>query len=172
VGPPPPPSSSSARAYATGDQVAFAAQPDLHTAAHEAAHVMQQRGGVQLKGGLGLEGDEHEAHADAVADRVVRGEPAADLLARYPFGGSVLAAAQRAPAAPGARPAIASPVGGINKPSFIDNSDHVLPCRGCAALWHRDPPDLRDVQPLALLSINPGPDHTRRTCPVRSAEST
>src|SRR6266545_2566689 len=29
-----------ARAYATGNQVAFAAPPDLHTAAHEAAHVV------------------------------------------------------------------------------------------------------------------------------------
>src|SRR5690606_5149885 len=46
-----------ARAYATGNNVAFAAAPDLHTAAHEAAHVVQQRGGVQLKGGVGEEGD-------------------------------------------------------------------------------------------------------------------
>jgi len=113
-----------AHAYATGDQVAFAAQPDLHTAAHEAAHVVQQRGGVQLKDGLGAEGDEHEAHADAVADRVVRGEPAADLLARFPSAVVAAAAAvQRAPAATGSRTAIASPVGGINKPGFIDNSD-------------------------------------------------
>src|SRR5688500_4228016 len=36
-------------AYATGNKVAFADAPDLHTAAHEAAHVVQQRGGVQLK---------------------------------------------------------------------------------------------------------------------------
>ena len=35
-----------AEAYATGNQVAFAAAPDLHTAAHEAAHVIQQRGGT------------------------------------------------------------------------------------------------------------------------------
>ncbi|HVV82439.1 MAG TPA: DUF4157 domain-containing protein, partial [Kofleriaceae bacterium] len=32
-----------ARAYATGDDVAFGGAPDLHTAAHEAAHVVQQR---------------------------------------------------------------------------------------------------------------------------------
>jgi hypothetical protein len=38
-----------AEAYATGTHVAFAGSPDLHTAAHEAAHVVQQRGGVQLK---------------------------------------------------------------------------------------------------------------------------
>ena len=37
-----------AEAYATGNHVAFASTPTLHTAAHEAAHVVQQRGGVQL----------------------------------------------------------------------------------------------------------------------------
>src|SRR5690606_1217797 len=35
-----------ASAYATGDRVAFAGAPSLHTAAHEAAHVVQQRAGV------------------------------------------------------------------------------------------------------------------------------
>ncbi|HEU5056071.1 MAG TPA: T6SS effector amidase Tae4 family protein, partial [Kofleriaceae bacterium] len=54
--------------------------PDLHTAAHEAAHVVQQRAGVHLSGGVGAAGDSHERHADAVADRVVRGESAVDLL--------------------------------------------------------------------------------------------
>jgi hypothetical protein len=69
-----------ARAYASGDAVAFASSPDLHLAAHEAAHVVQQRGGVRLAGGVGREGDEYERHADAVADRVVRGESAEPLL--------------------------------------------------------------------------------------------
>jgi len=41
-----------ARAYATGNHVAFATAPSLHTAAHEAAHTVQQRGGVQLAGGI------------------------------------------------------------------------------------------------------------------------
>jgi len=41
-----------ASAYAVGDRVGFAASPDLHTAAHEAAHVVQQRAGVQLRGGI------------------------------------------------------------------------------------------------------------------------
>jgi hypothetical protein len=49
-----------AEAFATGDQVAFGAAPDLHTAAHEAAHVVQQRQGVQLKGGVGEVGDAYE----------------------------------------------------------------------------------------------------------------
>jgi hypothetical protein len=69
-----------ARAFATGDHVAFAAAPDLHTAAHEAAHVIQQRAGVSLAGGVGQSGDVHERNADAVADRVVQGLPAHDLL--------------------------------------------------------------------------------------------
>ncbi|MEZ4363855.1 MAG: DUF4157 domain-containing protein [Kofleriaceae bacterium] len=69
-----------ARAYASGDHVAFAAAPDLRLAAHEAAHVVQQRGGVRLAGGVGQVGDAYEQHADAVADLVVRGESAQALL--------------------------------------------------------------------------------------------
>jgi outer membrane protein OmpA-like peptidoglycan-associated protein len=76
-----------AQAYATGSSVAFARSPDLHTAAHEAAHVIQQRAGVSLKGGMGEVGDAHEQHADAVADAVVRGESAEPLLDRYSGGG-------------------------------------------------------------------------------------
>ncbi len=75
-----------ATAYATGDQVAFAGAPDLHTAAHEAAHVVQQRGGVQLKGGIGEAGDAYERHADEVADLVVAGKSAERALDRYAGG--------------------------------------------------------------------------------------
>ena len=90
-----------ASAYATGSAVAFREAPDLHTVAHEAAHVVQQRGGVQLKGGVGEAGDAYEQNADAVADRVVRGESAADLL---PGGrGSAVVGLQRQEAAPPAR---------------------------------------------------------------------
>jgi hypothetical protein len=74
-------------AYATGEDVSFAGTPDLHTAAHEAAHVVQQRRGVQLSGGVGSVGDAYEAHADAVAARVVRGEFAGDLLDQFAGGG-------------------------------------------------------------------------------------
>ncbi|MBE7452375.1 MAG: DUF4157 domain-containing protein [Kofleriaceae bacterium] len=75
-----------ARAYAAGDAVAFAEAPDLHLAAHEAAHVVQQRSGVSLKGGVGQAGDAYEQHADAVADRVVRGESVESLLDHGPGG--------------------------------------------------------------------------------------
>ena len=69
-----------AEAYATGDDVAFRGSPSLHTAAHEAAHVVQQRIGVQLKEGVGEEGDRYERHADAVADAVVQGRSAEAAL--------------------------------------------------------------------------------------------
>jgi hypothetical protein len=67
-------------AYARGNDVAFGGAPDVHTAAHEAAHVVQQRGGVQLKSGVGEQGDAYERHADAVADTVVAGASAESLL--------------------------------------------------------------------------------------------
>lgn len=75
-----------AEAYATGDRVAFAAAPDLHLAAHEAAHVVQQRAGVQLAGGLGRQGDRYERHADEVADAVVQGKSAEGILDRMAGG--------------------------------------------------------------------------------------
>ena len=75
-----------ALAYATGDSVAFAGWPTLHTAAHEATHIIQQRAGVRLEGGVGTHGDAHERQADAVADRVVRGESVEDLLGRHSAG--------------------------------------------------------------------------------------
>jgi Bacterial toxin 3/Domain of unknown function (DUF4157) len=73
-----------AEAYALGDNIAFKQQPDLHTAAHEAAHVVQQRAGVQLQGGLGQKGDAYEQNADAVADAVVAGRSAEPLLGAAP----------------------------------------------------------------------------------------
>jgi hypothetical protein len=86
-----------AEAYATGNHVAFAGAPDLRTTAHEAAHVVQQRAGVHLKGGVGETGDAYERNADEVADRVVRGQSAADLLPGS--GSSPGAAVQRTDAA-------------------------------------------------------------------------
>jgi len=89
-----------AEAYATGNHVAFASAPSLHTAAHEAAHVVQQRGGVQLKGGVGEAGDRYEQHANAVADSVVRGATAEALLDQH-AGGGAGSAVQRQAAAGG-----------------------------------------------------------------------
>lgn len=77
-----------AEAFATGNHVAFASPPDLHTAAHEVAHVVQQRAGVHLKGGIGEANDAYEQHADAVADAVVAGRSAEALLDPYADGAS------------------------------------------------------------------------------------
>jgi len=73
-----------ARAYTSGPRIAFAAQPDLHTAAHEAAHVIQQQHGVVLPNGLDTGSDAFEQHADRVADAVVRGESVEHLLGLQP----------------------------------------------------------------------------------------
>lgn len=70
-----------AKAYTTGNHVAFATHsPTLHTVAHEATHVLQQRAGVSLKDGVGENGDAYERQADAVADAVVNKGSAESLL--------------------------------------------------------------------------------------------
>jgi hypothetical protein len=75
--------SMGAEAFATGSDIAFAGQASLHTAAHEAAHVVQQRAGVALQGGVGRVGDRYERHADQVADAVVAGQSAEQLLNQF-----------------------------------------------------------------------------------------
>lgn len=91
-----------AKAYAQGDRVGFAAAPDLHTAAHEAAHVIQQRAGHAPAGGLDAPGDHLERHADEVADAVVAGESAEPLLDSMigRKGGAVSAVQRKTDAAP------------------------------------------------------------------------
>jgi hypothetical protein len=88
-----------ARAYATGNHVVLSGASDLHTVAHEAAHVVQQRGGVQLKSGVGEVGDAYERNADEVADAVVQGKSAEALLDRY-AGSSSGEAAESSSAGP------------------------------------------------------------------------
>lgn len=75
-----------AAAYATGQDVVLGDRADLFTVAHEAAHVVQQRGGIQLSGGVGAAGDAHEQHADEVASLVVEGQSAEAALDRYAGG--------------------------------------------------------------------------------------
>ncbi len=69
-----------AEAFTTGDKIAFARTPDLHLAAEEAAHVVQQRAGAKLPGGVGKPDDKYEDHALAVADAVVVGQNAEPIL--------------------------------------------------------------------------------------------
>jgi hypothetical protein len=72
-----------AEAYTSGERVAFRAAPSLRTAAHEAAHVIQQRSGVRIQGGIGGKGDAYERHAESVADSVVAGRSSEHLLCAY-----------------------------------------------------------------------------------------
>ncbi len=69
-----------AHAYTVGDRIGFRSEPDIRLAAHEAAHVVQQRRGVQLKDGIGWPGDPYEQQADAVAERVASNQSAETLL--------------------------------------------------------------------------------------------
>jgi hypothetical protein len=140
-----------AQAYAHGNAVAFASSPDLHTAAHEAGHVVQQRGGVQLKRGIDQPGDAYERHANAVADAVVAGRSAEPLLDQFAGGGQHEAAVQRspAPAAAGSDPSVTPPKSGIDKPGFIDRKD--------GANLHTDPVQSTD----ALVRAQPLPPATR-----------
>lgn len=77
----------SALAFTLGREIAFRGEPTVHLAAHEAAHAVQQRSGVRFAAGVEST-DAWERHADAVADRVVQGRSAVDLLASFVGVGS------------------------------------------------------------------------------------
>ena len=68
-----------AEAYTMGEDIALPGG-DQKTLAHELAHVVQQQQGRTPAGGVGKEGDALEKEADAVADKVMKGESAAELL--------------------------------------------------------------------------------------------
>ncbi|MDV3458333.1 DUF4157 domain-containing protein [Sphingomonas sp. HF-S4] len=84
-----------ARAYTVGQNIVFGrgeyrpGSPEgMRLLAHELAHVVQQRRGVSLNGGMGRAGDGYEQQADAVADAVVAGRPAGGLLSAPSSAGS------------------------------------------------------------------------------------
>ena len=87
-----------AHAYAYGERIAFSAAPSLRVAAHEAAHVIQQRRGVTLSGGVGRAGDRYEREADEAAERVVQGRSAAELFGGHAGAAGAVTGVQRAPA--------------------------------------------------------------------------
>jgi hypothetical protein len=83
-----------AEAYTFGNRVAFKSNhPSLHTAAHEAAHTVQQGSGIGPAGGIGREGDRFEKEADQAAAAVRRRTGAGDAFA----GGRHAPVAQAAP---------------------------------------------------------------------------
>ncbi|HEX3759260.1 MAG TPA: DUF4157 domain-containing protein [Kofleriaceae bacterium] len=141
-----------ASAFATGNHVAFARSPDLHTAAHEAAHVVQQAQGVNLYGGVGATGDAYEQHADAVADRVVAGQSAADLLAAGPSGSGTSSAVQRDEKPAGAPAAAASDTVGTTW--YVDYN---VPGGKTKSLPERKGDDQMIVDQLKIDSNNRGP---------------
>lgn len=77
-----------ATGFAFGEDVVLADSASLHVVAHEAAHVIQQRGRATFSG-LGQAGDEHEQHAEEVAQLVERGESAEKILDQYAPTGQV-----------------------------------------------------------------------------------
>src|SRR6185295_10990659 len=115
-----------AEAFARGSDVTFSRPPSLRTAAHEAAHVIQQRAGVQVSGGVGQEGDPYERHADEVAERVARGQSSEALLDAPPGEGGPrpdsrppVFQMRRIP--PSVRALLVS--GGVDGPNFTANAD-------------------------------------------------
>ena len=142
-----------ADAYATGDQVAFGGgKADLHTAAHEAAHVVQQRAGVHLAGGVGRAGDPYEQHADKVADAVVAGEPAEYLLSQM--------------AGPGAAKAGASG-GPVQMKKALPQGEE-----GFDKMWEAHPHNYQDdaeqnTSSETILEEHGLPDYVTNTCAVR-----
>lgn len=99
-----------ARAYTVGRDIVFGrgeyrpGSPEgTRLLAHELAHVVQQRRGVSLDGGMGRAGDGYEQQADAVADAVAAGRPAGGLLSASSApdgggGGGIALQRQAAPA--------------------------------------------------------------------------
>ena len=72
-----------AEGFTGNGRMAVSADPDLFTQAHEAAHGVQQAAlgnDLGLKDGIGEAGDKYERHADAVAEKVLRGQSAQALL--------------------------------------------------------------------------------------------
>jgi len=117
--------------YTTGVDVAFASSsPSLHTTAHEAAHVVQQRAGVHLKGGIGAAGDAYEQHADRVADLVVQGRSAEQELSQMTGAAGGTTAVQHRLKVTGAAATVQRVLGVMNRGLFgytaqIDGSGFV-----------------------------------------------
>jgi hypothetical protein len=127
--------SMGAEAYATGNSVAFKGSTSLHTAAHEAAHIVQQRAGVSLKGGVGQAGDQYEQHADAVADLVVQGKSSESLLDRFSGAGSISAGVQqKEKPLPAVRPTNWAHRVGANFSNWDKDGDGYLSKSECNAL--------------------------------------
>jgi hypothetical protein len=79
-----------ARAYTMNRDIVFGANeyaPQTESGrrllAHELTHIVQQRSGAHLPGGIGPPNDAYERNADAVANEVARGRSSEELLSGY-----------------------------------------------------------------------------------------
>jgi outer membrane biosynthesis protein TonB len=93
-----------ARAFTVGQDIAFGpagfspgAGEGRRLLAHELTHVVQQRRGVQLPGGMDHVTDSYERHAHALAEQVVSGRSAEALVSQGPApqGGASSGVVQR-----------------------------------------------------------------------------
>ena len=127
-----------AEAFTRGLDVTFASRPSLRTAAHEAAHVIQQLSGSEQIGNQHADADERQA--ETVAGRVERGHSSEDLLGANPAGGrrpwsgidssgprtgaSVRSVVQMRRIPPNVRALLTASAGG-NGPNFAANAEGV-----------------------------------------------
>ena len=125
------------RTFATGNHVAFTDTPDLHTAAHEAAHVVQQRGGCSSRAALARPATRTSSTPMRSRTRWYAASRRRRCSTMCQAGSN--AAVQRAPAkhttderSHGPGPHIASATPGIDKTGFIDNGSG-------APLYNRPP---------------------------------
>jgi len=125
-----------ALAFTSGTTIGFREAPDLRLAAHESAHVIQQRHGLRMADGMGRPGDRWERHADRVAEAVVAGKSAEGLLDEV----------TATPAAPEPRSiqreAKPSNRSGESKPAFADRvlaraAERLTANIGVLGEWHR-----------------------------------
>lgn len=123
-----------ARAFTVGRDIVFGrgeyrpgTTEGTRLLAHELTHVVQQRRGVSIDGGMGRVGDAYERQADAVADAVAGGRPAGSLLGPSPAaaspGGGVAIQREPAPAAPAAAPEVPVTEGDLMRQAVISAAE-------------------------------------------------
>ncbi len=139
--------SMGALAFARGREVKFAHPASLRTAAHEAAHVVQQRAGVAID-----RADAYERHADQVADRVSRGQSSEALLdvppgagASHPQSGAASAPVIQMRRIPPNVRALLTAAGGADGANFTSNAE------GAQRLIDRAMADLDPAQRVWVL---------------------
>jgi hypothetical protein len=143
-----------AAAFATGDHVVLA-DSSLHTVAHEAAHVVQQRAGVHCKTGDDDRGDTWERHADRVADAVVGGRSAEAVLDEVRPTGGATGVQRMKLDADGSYAMVSGDYNTENRAAFaawvtrLEAANNVAVLRRLLASLHRDVFDMADHESIA-----------------------